>query len=369
MARTAQSRLIAFSVAILAGLFAATTALATFHRDARLTLASRHFATGRSHELRGALAAAIEEYRAALALDRNHFEAERALALSLLSLDRLDEAETWFGDLLRQHPTDGSINRGMARLMAARGRQSDARNYYQHAIYGQWPDELVTARIETRFELVDFLRGSGSAEDVLPELLRLKVEVRDADAVTHRRLASLLIDSGAPEHAVDVLRQAAGRTPRDVALLAHLAEAQSAAGRNREARTTLRRAIALEPSRTDLRDRSTVIDRVLALDPTLPRLRLVERTRRAHRVLAAVVEHVASCGAADEERLAPLREQASRRLAARRPAPDAQVAEDELQLAEQMWATASTCHDATPAAQALMRVLHAAAAAREQEPS
>lgn len=366
MIRTAQSRLIALVVAILAALFAVTTVLATIHRDARVTHARRHFAAGRTLELKGALREAIEEYRAALALDRNHFEAERSLALTLLSLGRLDEAETWFGDLLRQHPTDGPINRGMARLAAAQGRESDARAYYQRAIYGQWPGELVTPRIETRFELVDFLRRSNSQEDVLPELLRLKAEVRDADAVTQRRLASLLIESAAPEHAVDVLRHAAGQAPRDVALLAHLADAESAAGHNREARATLRRAIALEPTRGDLRDRLTLIDRVLALDPTLPRLRLVERIRRARLVLAAVVEHVTSCAAADKERLAPLQEQASARLATRRSAADAQAAEDDLQLAEQIWSAAAACHDATPAAQALARVLQAVAAAQEQ---
>jgi hypothetical protein len=111
----------------------------------------------------------------------------------------------------------------------------------------------------------------------------------------------------------------------------------------------------------------TVIDRVLALDPTLPRLRLVERTRRAHRVLAAVAEHVMSCAAADKGQLAPLQERASARLTTRRSAADAQAAEDALQLAEQMWSAAPACHDATPAAQALARVLDAVAAAQEQE--
>jgi tetratricopeptide (TPR) repeat protein len=368
MARIAHSPLVAVGTAILAGLFAVTTALATIHRDAGLARATRHFAAGRAEELRGGLTAAVEEYRAALALNRDHLEAERSLALTLLSLHRLDEAETWFGDLLTQRPTDGAINRGMARLMAARGRQSDARDYYQRAIYGQWPDEFVDARVDTRFELVDFLRRSGSTDDVLPELLRLKLDTRDADAVVQRRLASLLIEADAPEDAVDVLRRTAARAPRDVALLTHLAEAESAAGRNRDARATLRRAIALEPSRSDLRDRLTVIDRVLRLDPTLPRLGLVERTRRGHRILAAVVAHVAGCAAADETTVAPLRARALER-AATRPAADAQMAEDDLQLAEQLWAAAPVCHDETPAAQALTQVLRAVTAAREQEPS
>ena len=368
MARIAHSPLLAAGVAMLVGLSAVTTALATLHRDARLTRASRHFAAGRTDELAGRLTEAIEEYRAALALNRDHLEAERSLALALLSLRRLDEAETWFGDLLAQRPTDGAVNRGRARLAAARGRQSDARDYYQRAIYGQWPDEILDPRIDTRFELVDFLRQSGSTDDVLPELLRLKVDTREAGVVTQRRLASLLIDAGAPEHAVDVLRRAADRTPRDVALLVHLADAQSGAGRNRDVRTTLRRAIALEPARADLRDRLTVIDRVLALDPTLPRLGLVERTRRARRILAAAVEHIASCAAIEEAQVAPLRQRALER-AARPAAADAQVAEDDLQLAADLWAAAPACHDATPAARALTQVLRAVAAAREQEPS
>jgi Flp pilus assembly protein TadD len=232
----------------------------------------------------GDLEAAVREYRAALALTRGEDAATRGLATTLLAVGRRPEAETYLLELLAHHPTDGPLNRAMARIYSARGREGDARAAYQRRIYGEWPGDPLAGRVATRFELVDYLRHLGAREEMLAELLRLKSELPAGDTTDLRRVADLLVHADAVDPAIDALHVAAEATPRDVELLAQLADTESRAGRSTEARRTLRRAVALQPAREDLRDRLAVIERVLALDPTMPRLRLVTRMRRTRQI-------------------------------------------------------------------------------------
>lgn len=360
-------QLIALVITALVALFAATTLLAAAYHEMREERAREHFEEGQALAGRGELTAAVQEYRAALSLIRGYPEAERALALALLSLDRHAEAESYFRDLLQRDPADGPINRGIARIAVARGRPPDARASYQRAIYGQWPGDQLTGRIETRFELIEYLRSIGAREEVLAELLRLKTEIPPEQTAVERRLSEMLVTAGAVTDAIDVLRRAAVSAPKDVELLAHLARTELDAGRSVEARATLRRALQLEPKREDLRTQMTVIDRVLALDPTLPRLRLVERTRRARRVLAAVVDQTAECAddADEQSALASLRAEAQRRLR-RRAVADAEVAEEDLRVASRLWAAAPGCHDETSNARAIAQVLQRVESSAEE---
>ena len=89
----------------------------------------------------GDLEAAVVQYRAALQLERGDAAVARSLALTLLRLGRLDESESYLRHLLRGDPTDGALNRGLARIHVERGRAAEARAAYQRAIYGQWPGE------------------------------------------------------------------------------------------------------------------------------------------------------------------------------------------------------------------------------------
>ena len=349
------TRLLVFVGLLLAALAGGTALLASVYHDLRHQRTSRHVQQGHLLAERGDLQAAVREYRAALSLEREHPEAARALALSLLPLGRTTEAESYLRELLRQAPTDGALNRGLARVLAAQERHDEARAAYQRAIYGEWPAEGLSERLDTRFELIAYLTRREAQEEVVAELMRLNAELPAGHTAAARRIADLLVQQGATELGLEVLRTATTLAPDDVDLLSDLAALETAAGRPADARGTLRRALALAPARTELRDRLAVVDRVLALDPTLPGLRLVTRTRRARAVLAAAVEQTRRCDVT-EEPIAVLREDAARRL--RRPArTDAEAAEEELALAQRLWAAAEGCRPDTPDARALSEVL------------
>jgi tetratricopeptide (TPR) repeat protein len=314
-------------IVAIAGLFTLTTALAVTYRSQQERRARAHFDRGQVLAGRGQSDDALDEFRAALSLERDDPEYERALAQTLVRVGQYTEAANWVAGLLSRYPTDGELNRAMARIARAEGRPSDARAYYQRAIYGEWPGNELDGRVETRFELVEFLGEAAIRDEVLAELLRLKVEVPPARTADVRRLSTLLADAGRLQDAGDVLHAARQTAPADQALLAAIRE----------------------------------IDRTLALDPMLPGLRLRERTRRARRLLSAVLEQVNGCGPpAGAQDLATL----AAALLAGRAQPDA---EDAVQLATALWHAAPACRPQTSEAQAIARVLQAVADAERAE--
>jgi tetratricopeptide (TPR) repeat protein len=344
------------TVAALALLSGATALLGSVHDRVRVARTTGHLRQAEALAAAGNLDRAIAEYHAALALERDNRVARRGLALALLSLERWAEAESYLRDLLRDEPTDGVLNRALARVHAARGRDGEARAAYQRAIYGRWPDGAVEERIATRFELVDHLRRANARAEAVAELLTLKAELPPGQIVAARRVADLLADAGELAPAIDLLSASAVTAPRDSQLLAQLGELQAAAGRTLDARATLRRAVAIEPHKPDLAERLAVIDHVLALDPTLPRLRLATRTRRARLLLAAVLEQTRACRDAPPPEIAEARADAGRRIRRRAPRT-AEAADEEIALAARLWTAAPQCRASTPEAQAIAQVL------------
>lgn len=352
---------------VIAGLvlFAATALLGSMYHEVRRERTEGHLSRGRSLAASGSYDAAIDEYRAALRLERDNPDAARALAFALLSQERHAEAESYLRDLLRRFPTDGELNRGMARIHAARGREAEARSAYQRAIYGEWPEAAPNGRIETRFELIDYLTRTGAREEVIAELLRLKTELPPGETASLRRVATLLAEQGITDLAIETLMAARAAAPKDAELRAHLADLQLSAGRTSEARASLRSALTLAPGREDLSQRLQVVERVLALDPTLPNLRLVTRTRRARLVLSTAVAQTESCETSGEPEVQTLRKQASARLR-QRVRTDAEAAEEDLALSVRLWSAASGCRSEGVEAQALTQVLQRVESGTEQ---
>lgn len=244
-----------------------------------------------------------------------------------------------------------------------RGHDPAARTAYQRAIYGDWPGDGVAERNSTRFEFIDYLTRIGAPDEVLPELLRLRAELPSGRTAAARRAADLLVERGADDLAIETLRTAVLTAPRDVELLAHLADLQSSAGLVHDARSTLRSAVAIEPGRSDLGERLHIVNRILALDPTLPRLGLVTRTRRARLLLGQVVEGTRACD--DDPQVKALRAEARPRIRARVRA-DAEAAEEDLAVAARLWAAAPACHASSLDARALGQVLQRITAAAER---
>jgi tetratricopeptide (TPR) repeat protein len=282
----------AIAIVILTG--AATGVLARAYHDARHRGALRQFHEAEVAATAGRPEAALDRYRAALALDRENVVYRRAVALSLVGLRRTTEAETHLNELLRHDPVDGEANLVVARLAGHRGAYGETEAFYQRAIYGRWTTDQQAHRLAARFELIEWLEQMGAVASARAELLRLQAELPDSPFLL-REVAKRLLDVNQPGPAADVFRRELARSPADASLAADLARAEMEAGSFAEARDAARRALALDPRDRESRARFDQATEVLSLDPNRRGLSSAERLRRSQRLLQRVLVDLDAC--------------------------------------------------------------------------
>lgn len=294
-------RVFVAAIAVVLVMGVVTGVAARAYHDARHRGARAQFELGEAAANTGQTTAALEHYRAALALDRDHSQYRRALAIALISLRRTAEANTHLEQLLESDPVDGEANLLLARINAGRGAFTETEAFYQRAIYGRWSTsasesgEAPARRLAARFELIEWLVQMGAIAPARAEQLRLQTEVPDVPFL-QLELARRMLALGQPAPAAAILRRELARRA-DPAVAADLARAEMETGRFVEARAAARRAVNLDARDQRSRQRLAVINEVLALDPTLRGLPDAERFRRAQLLLRRVHQDLLSCTA------------------------------------------------------------------------
>jgi tetratricopeptide (TPR) repeat protein len=233
----------------------------------------------------GHSAQAADRFRAALVYEHNSEKYRLALARSLMDLGRWDEAETHLSELSEDDPTNGPINLMLARIAGQAHRDSDAVLYYQRAIYGYWPEHPIENRTSARFELIGIFKRDGQPRQVLAELLDLAAEVPEDDAATRRRIATLLLTNGSPDHAAEIYRAVLANDRSDGAAEKGLGDALFDESDFVGARNAYRAASRDGLEDPTIEDRLKECNTVLQLDPTLVRLSANERFDRARQLL------------------------------------------------------------------------------------
>lgn len=147
---------------------------------------------------------AVADLRKAVELAPAHFEARRALALTI-SLESPAEARTHYEVLARERPDDLRVRYELASLYRSLGQTAEA---------GRLLDELLRAH---------------------PDDVQLLVERGNVE-----------LDAGRPDRAESWLRQAAARTPESPGLLSALSRCLRAQGNTAEADRLIRRAQELQ---------------------------------------------------------------------------------------------------------------------------
>jgi Flp pilus assembly protein TadD len=299
-------RVFVATIAVVLVMGVVTGIAARAYHDARVGGARTQFELGEAAVNAGRTAAALEHYRAALALDRDRAEYRRALAIALISLRRTAEAETHLEQLLEFDPVDGEANLLLARINAGRGAAAvtETEAFYQRAIYGRWTPtasgagEPAARRLAARFELIEWLVQMGAIAPARAEQMRLQAEVPDVPFL-QLELARRMLALGQPAPAAAILRRELSRRA-DASVAADLAKAEMDMGRFVEARAAARRAINLDTGDRRSRDRLAQINEVLALDPSQRGLTDPERFRRAQVLLARVHQDLLACTAIAE---------------------------------------------------------------------
>lgn len=192
-----------FFFVLLAGAFSLATVAANAYRSERAGLAKRWFDRGQAALRANALEGAIQDYRNALAYDRENAEYQLQLAQALAKLgnaaqsprekrDRYNEASSYLLGLWERQPGRGTINLQLARLSAAQGDFPSAMRYYHNAVFGLWEQDPEEQRRQVRFELVRYLLDQNSRTQADAELISLADEVPDT-AVAHVEMGNLFL--------------------------------------------------------------------------------------------------------------------------------------------------------------------------------
>jgi tetratricopeptide (TPR) repeat protein/CBS domain-containing protein len=333
---------LAMVVTAIVGLLLVAVSLNYYYRTQRSGRALKSFQAGNELVQADRYQEAIEQYRNALSITHSD-ENRLALGLALVKAHRSPEAEIYLREVLRDHPTSGPANIGLAEAYAAQSQFDAAVTCYHQAIYGAWPDHPAEHRVQTRMELVKTLGTAGRYNMAQAELLAILPEL-PADPAIRKPVAGMLFDFGLYRECADLYRSILQRDKNDTDAYARLGDAEVARWNYAAARDAFNHVLAIRPLDEPIKERLKICDQVLAMDPTMAGLRPGERYRRIQNLLSAVLTAQEQCQTSHPEiavpgPLATAVDAARKQLAQhRRPASYADAADDNLSLVKQLWA-------------------------------
>ena len=291
--RTNLRAAISVSIVLVAAILL-TGFLTSAYKRERQALAQLHFNRGQSLTRSGDPNGAVEEYRKALVFSPDDRDYRLALAVALVNLGRLDEAQSHLEELLQDEPTDGFINLMLARVAERRKRSKDVVDYYQRAVYGFWPPDRVGDRHRARWELVGLLEKEGRRNELIGELLQLYANAPE-DPTEKAKIGFLLLKYDATSDAVNVFRDLARDSPKYVEAHHGLGQAYLHSGDVLAARKEFQRAIHLDPNDRENVQLLAFANAVIEIDPFIPRISSSERYRRSRALLNRVLSHLETC--------------------------------------------------------------------------
>jgi predicted Zn-dependent protease len=164
---------------------------------------------------------------------------EVSLAETLIALSRLDEAEVLIEEVLRREPNHAEALRAMGHLLLARGRSSEAVEYFRQAARGRDPERWI-----------DLARAFLAAGD--PKRAHDAAREALARSPAHPWALTLsghaLVLGGKKEEGLELLGRSLALRPRRPAVWRDLALAFEAAGDTATARTCRSEAEAFSGS-------------------------------------------------------------------------------------------------------------------------
>jgi len=331
--------LLTFAIILLAIvlLFGFDTALVRIDRAATSATALQEYKRGQSFFAAGKLDEAIDHFRSAATLDRNHSVYTVSLAQAMLAQGRPAVAEQLLRPVLERDANDPQANFELARVLVAEGRPDEAKSYYRVAIVGKWqgPD-AERNRTSARYELIDLLAQSGDKEDLLSQLLPLQDEAQSDSA--RRRIAHLFISAGAPERASEMYRAILRQNPRDAEAYVGLADATLATGNFNAARDQLDAALKVAPDDSVIRARIALTDSVIAMDPGQRGLGIDEQLRRSKALVQRTIAAARKCLDVESSEVSEALDSVTRGLVASAAnVPRPQAIEENLSIAGTIW--------------------------------
>ena len=271
--------------------FFVTRSVAANNRDIRLRNAGEWYRRGQAELAAGRIDASIDAFRRAIVRNRTNKPYVLALARSLSLNGDHDAARAVLLALRESSPEDVDVNLQLARLAVARQDVTEARRFYDAALYAPWTAERADERRRVRLELVRFLLSHDQRSRAQSELLASASGLPD-DPPHHLEMANLFVQAGDDERALPEFQRVLRVDPENADALAGASQAAFRMGRYADARRYLRRMPAdIEQVRTT----REIVELVLARDPLATRIGSIERRRRLMNNLSYVQERLEAC--------------------------------------------------------------------------
>lgn len=332
---------------------------------ARENLAHEEFERARGLNAQGQHEQALRRLRAAFHLELHNREYQMALTLTLIELERYDEARLQLNDILRSDPTNAPANLLLARIAASEGPPDidTAIQYYQRSIYGLWPDDPLRHRIDARFELAHYLAEQGRMEQLRAELIMLASDIRD-DRGELVRVGYLMLFAHSPAQAEMVFARALSQNPRDAEVLAGLGKAQLEMGNFAASERSFLRAARANRENEEIRRQLALVREIRALNPKRLGLGIYVSASRARNLLSLTRERLSACAkpeALSPEAVRDLAEAEEQLSARQRGAPTVESVDRKIELSLRLFREAGQACENPESNEALERLMGALA--------
>jgi len=277
-------------LAVLGFIF--VTRLVNRFAEQQKALARHLYAQGMTDQKSGNPDRAVEDFRTAVFYSRDNFDYQLALARALRDTGRTTEAEAYLITLWEHSPQDGAVNLALARLSARQNSLDKTIQYYHNAIYGVWPADADTSRLNTWFELVETLLRMKARPQAQAELITLSAELpRRVDL--QLRASDLFMAAQDYEHALAGYRLILRSDRDNTKALQGAGEASFHLARFNDAEHYLQAAgNALDSDANHFLELSRI---VLASDPFDRRLSTSERNRRVRTAFDQAGDRLQAC--------------------------------------------------------------------------
>ncbi len=279
-------------LAVLAFLF--VNRLVNRFGEQEKALARHLYEQGLAEQKAGMPDRAIEDFRAALIYSRDNSQYQLSLARALRDTGRTDEAETYLISLWERSPQDGPVNLALGRLAARQRSLDKTLQYYHNAIYGVWASDPDTNRLNTWFELIEFLVRQRAYPQAQAELITLAAELPPRPEL-RLRAADLFARAQDYDHALVEYQRVLRLDRGNAAVFAGAGEAAFSLGRYRTAQRYLQSAVKANLEDAQASQLLQTSNLILEADPFSQRLSNAERNRRIRAAFHQAGERLAGC--------------------------------------------------------------------------
>jgi tetratricopeptide (TPR) repeat protein len=286
---------LASCLALLIAMFGVTAFVTrTYHRRVH-QLADQWYAEGESAFAAQNPKEAVVDFRNALVYSPYNLVFQFQLTQALIAAQRWDDAEEYLQNLLSETPGSGEINLSLARIAARKNSMADALRYYHAAIYGEWQENPIEARWQTRRELCEYLLSHHATNQAEAEVIALADNSQPGETEKLNTAGKLLLETQLWSRALDEFKLALASNRRDADALAGAGTAEFQMGHYEHALgywEKLPRERRAEPGIAAMLEEAEEVE---GLNPLSPGLTLREKARRTSDAVAAAEARVAAC--------------------------------------------------------------------------